>query len=375
MSAKPNYTPLSDTDAKLDIMEHVNQDHLEEVLVITQDYYPTLNITQAHIEDVFVEGMSVNALTPQGSKTLFITFALEGDIEEQILYLAYLAMAKQGKDLIGNKKQYFEVIGKQKLTENMTRLTLQSQTPLPSDYAGYAYGMILKVLNKVPDKQANNKPAPKPVQLAKKYSMQAFLWLLKKAPSTRRQQIVETMNKDIRLYTIRQTWQSDDADFINQGYMDIYTHGQSAGSVWTQKLNVGDIIFSRTETDDKHSHLDTGQAVLIADETAYPALAGILDLWENPLPPHIIILSQQDSEQGYFSDADMPQGSTLHRLVASVATQAEQSIDILKMIDNIEAVWGALENKQAKAIRHYLRNERALSGKQNHLKGYWRADK
>lgn len=402
-----NYTPIKDKDAKLDIIEHVNQDHTEELMAIVNYYYPDMKVTHALIKDIYDEGMVVGIETShseqhKAGQDLFVNFELEGDIEEQILYLAYLAMAKQGKDLTGNKKQYFEVIGKAKLTENMTRLTLQSQTPLPDNYAGYAYGMTLKVLNKAPEQQGSNHPTPKPIKLAKKYGNQAFLWLIKKLSSSQRQQIVETMNKDIRLYTLRKVWKSAGSEFINQGYMDIFTHDGSAGSKWTASLNIGDIIFSRTETDDKHAHLSDGQAVLIADETGYPAVAGILDCWDNPKPPHIILLSHAQREQAYFvadpegldslegldsskaihnSDDNerttnkLPKGAQVHRIVCHHSQQGAKTIEILKNIEHIEASWGALENTAAKAVRHYLRNERKLSGKSNHIKAYWRADK
>ncbi|MGB0844611.1 MAG: fumarylacetoacetate hydrolase family protein, partial [Alphaproteobacteria bacterium] len=42
------------------------------------------------------------------------------------------------------------------------------------------------------------------------------------------------------------------------------------------ELKAGDVIMSRSESPDKHPHLKSGQALLIADETAYPALVGIL---------------------------------------------------------------------------------------------------
>lgn len=197
--------------------------------------------------------------------------------------------------------------------------------------------------------------------------------------SESRKKVVERINKDIRLYTLRSAWQGDGSDYLNQGYMDIFTHvneeGISAGSQWVADLNIGDVVFSRTETADKHPHLATGQNLLIADETAYPALVGILDLWQNDTAPEIIIVSQQQSEQDYFSEKyenELPANVTIHRVVKPVAYQTEAILKVIENIDNIDGVWGALENNCAKHIRHYLRNQRGLSGKVNHVKGYWR---
>ncbi|AWT49160.1 siderophore-interacting protein [Psychrobacter sp. YP14] len=399
MSAKSSYTPLQDINAKLDIIEHLNQDHTEEVQSIAEYYYPDLNIKNPVIVDIYEEGMLISAQTKQATETLdelFIEFKLKGDLEEQVLYLAYVAMTEQGRDLTGNKKHYFEVIGKQRLTTNMTRLTLKSETPLPEDYAGYAYGMILKTLNKttleepslfakLTDSVAGNlsgrlaenenvkRLKENLEKRLKKQVNKAFLWVLKKVSSEKREKIVKSINKDIRLYTLRSAWSSRHSSFNDEGYMDIYTHDGSAGSVWTDDLNVGDIVFSRNETDDKHKHLDNGQTVLIADETAYPALAGILDFWQNVIPPHIIILSQQASEQDYFDDTDFPEGAIVHRITSPYEEQGIKTVEILKDIETIDGVWGAFENKSCKVVRHYLRNERGLSGKNNHIKAYWRA--
>lgn len=382
-----DYTLAKDTDAKLDIIEHINQDHTAELMSIVHYYYPNIEMTEAFIKDISNEGMLVIVQSLTKTRELYVEFKLEGDIEEQILYLAYMVKVKQGKDLNSNKKQYFEVIGKERLTQNMIRLILQSQTPLPSNYAGYTYGMLLKVLNKVPERPISDSTSSIAIKLAKKYGNQALLWFLKHLSSKQRYQIVETMNKDVRLYTLRKACSSIESDYINKGYMDIFTHDSSPGSLWTASLNIGDVIFSRNESEDKHEHLSTGQCVLIADETAYPALAGILECWDNTKLPHIIILSQKQSEQAYFlEDSDnqhaiehttnyLPKDAQIHRIICNYSEQGSKVIEILKGIDTIDATWGALENSSAKAVRYYLRNERNLSGKQNRIKGYWRADK
>jgi len=46
-------------------------------------------------------------------------------------------------------------------------------------------------------------------------------------------------------------------------------------------------------------------------------------------------------------------------------------LSILTTVEKIEVVWGALESSAAKRVRHYLRNERQVTGKNNHAKAYW----
>ncbi|MFT4020492.1 MAG: SIP domain-containing protein [Acinetobacter sp.] len=367
-----NYTTFQDQDRKLDIMDHVNQDHSKELLMIAQSYAKNMQIQEASIADIYEEGILLHTSEGQDQKTdtLFVDFELEGDLEEQILYLAYNSFVKQKIEFSNNTKQFFEVIAKEQLSKNITRLTIKSPVALPQYYAGYAYGFILKVLEKAPPLKAkqSNKSG-----LIKNTFDRGFLWLMKHISSPKRQKLLESMNKDVRLYTLRQSFSQDgDETALNYGYVDVFTHGNSPGSAWVSALQKGSLISSRTETDDKHEHLHDGQAVLIADETAYPALAGILDFWKNPIPPVVILLCTDEHDIDYFKEFKFPENTILKKISCDVAVQAEQTIHVLAECPCIDNVWGALENNAAKQIRHYLRNQRKLQGKNNHIKGYWR---
>lgn len=179
-------------------------------------------------------------------------------------------------------------------------------------------------------------------------------------------------NKNVRLYTLRRSWKSSDTvSFYDRGEIDIYTHGETTGSQWAEQLSIGDVIMSRSETADKHPHLVNGQALMIADETAYPALAGILENWKGQAPPIVILVSAKATDQSYFSGDAFPENSSVHRVVCAENEQGEKVLTILKALEQIDVVWAALESSAAKAIRHYLRNERNVSGKNNHTKAYW----
>ena len=438
---KQQYTPITNQDEKLDIIEHIHQDHPKELLVIAKNYYPDYfssgQCNHAQIVDIYQEGVLLKlskqvqtdnadanianqAEQTKNEQDVFIEFELEGDLEEQILYLAYVSMIKQGDEFgAGKKKQFFTVVGKQQLSKNMIRLTIKSDTPLPTDYAGYAYGFVLKTLGRKnnysqQDSQSSdnkllalaklkglsklkenlpnltNLPTP-PDWLTQKFNM-GLLQLMKRLSSENRQRLFATLNKDIRIYTLRSAFKSSaDSQFLDMGYIDVFVHGGSAGSRWVDGLQLNDIISSRNQSPDRHEHLAKGQAVLVADETAYPALAGILETWQNPTPPHLIVVSSEEEEQSYFVENSLAENSpvnaigrnlpenlkniNIHRIICPNTEQGKQVIEVLKSIDDIEVSWGALENSSAKQVRHYLRNERKLTGKNNRIKGYWRLDK
>lgn len=362
---------IQDIDHKIDIMDHVNQDHPEELLAIARSHEPNKAILSASIEDIYQEGLKINITfaTEQDKAQAVIPFEIEGSLEDKILYLAYASIVKQGLDFSGTGKQFFEVIKKQNITENIIRLTVKSDMPLPEYYPGYTYAFVLKGMKKRPT-EVNNKAAKK--SWGKRIFDRIFILLMKHLSKNNREKLLYSANKNVRLYTLRKSWKSSiTAKFPDRGYVDIYTHNNTPGSQWAEQLSIGDIIMSRSETKDKHPHLATGQALLIADETAYPALAGILEHWQNPTPPQVIVISSKKAEQCYFTEQDLPTGSEIHRVICAEVDQADAVLPVLAEIENIEVVWAALESSAAKKVRHYLRNERQIQGRNNHTKAYW----
>lgn len=360
---------MDDVDRKKDIMDHVNNDHGEEVLEIARCYCPDLDIASVRIKDIYREGVLLGVKSAEEERDVFAAFELDGEPEEQVFYLAYRTMVRQGKDLSSHKKKYFRVIDKKQLTPNIIRLVLHSDTPFPEDYAGHAYGMMLKTLQRLPE-SAGQKRTDKPWD---KYANLFFLWLMKKLSGEKRRKLFGRMNKDTRLYTLRAAYrQEGDEGTAYCGLMDVFLHGDSPGSVWARHVRMGDIVCSRSETPDKHGHLAQGHAVLVADETGYPALAGILECWTNPLPPHVFVVGTAREDTSYFDDFSFPEGTRLHIVTASCEEQGDRVVEHLKTISRIDVSWGALENEAAKTIRHYLRNERKLSGEHNRVKAYWR---
>ncbi|KZN13902.1 siderophore-interacting protein [Marinomonas sp. TW1] len=373
-------SPIQDLDHKLDILEHVNQDHSEEVLAIAESHLSrSFKIVSAKIVDLFEEGVLIQASTleakpsedstSESQQDIFAPFVINGSLEDKILYLAYAAIVKQGRDFSGTGKRFFEVINTQKVTPNITRLTLQSSTPLPDYYPGHAFAFVLKSLQKQPELAASSQGKK---SWQKNLFDRAFIWLMKHLSTKYRQKLLMSANKDVRLYTLRNAWQSEGSNFIDQAHVDVFTHGNTPGSQWVKNLSKGDIISSRSEAKDKHPHLHQGQALLIADETAYPALAGLLEQWQNPIAPYIILLSEKETEQAYFKVTDLPDGAHIERLVCAPQQQGEKVLAALDNVTDIDAVWGAFESDAAKQVRHFLRNERQVMGRNNHTKAYWR---
>ena len=110
-----------------------------------------------------------------------------------------------------------------------------------------------------------------------------------------------------------------------------------------------------------------------------PTAARLLELWDNPMPPLIICVTQDAADQEYFDDItlsidakDSSKNSAQYHIdrhftvlpmimdPASVGQNVAPQIDrqladyLAKQPLQIDKVWGALEAKTAKALRPLL---------------------
>lgn len=360
---KITQTPIKENDIKLDLIDHLNQDHRQELLAIATFYSKNNLISDAIVEDIFEEGILIRGTIQQKSTSFYIPFHIKGDLEEKVLYLAYYALTKQGKYLQGSKKQFFEITAKSMPSKNMMRIEFSCMNTLPDYYAGHTYGMVLKTLSSIQHQSSVSSKG-----LIQRLFDHFLMWLLRILNSQSRMKLIEKLNHDIRLYTLRK---STPLDKGYHGVMDIFLHENSPGSTWIKNLKKGDIILSRTEVEDKHHHLHTGKNILIGDETAFPAIAGILELWNNPTPPTVLILLKDFQDKHYFDHVLSPPNTEWHYLVYEGTQQSDKVISYLSKVQQLDGVWGGLEKEEARKVRHYIRHQFLINGANNHIKGYW----
>lgn len=375
MPETSRYTPLADQNQKLDLLDHVNDDHLPELLTIAQSYGAP-DAQGARLLDIFQEGCLLQVQLPGQAEPqpLFVPFVLQGDLEENVLYLAYDAMVRQGKPLDGGKKQFLSVVGSEKVSANMLRLHLRSAVALPENAPGYAWCFSFKTLAQLPARQ------PEPAQRLSppmQWLNRLFMWWLRQISSQRREQILLSFSKDQRYYTMRRASRSSEqAAFADHAWVDVYLHDMrpgtpSPGSRWASSLKAGDVVLSKFEYHEHTDALHEGQAVLMGDETALPTIAAVLEQWRNPLAPVVVSITADAADQAYLPESLLPPGTQLHRISASADVAAEV-LALLQALPRIDAAWGALENDDAKAVRQWLRQHHGLQGRHNRVKGYWR---
>ncbi|MBI0426489.1 siderophore-interacting protein [Psychrobacter sp. NG27] len=403
-----------------DIIAHINEEHLDELLGFLSAFtsIPTaeLNHVDAQITAIYAEGIALQTypkhleqpLVSQDNnlrdQAFFITFAAPithpDDLQTQYILLKQRADKKLGKKTIKLTKQVFEVRSSYNVSKNMLRLELSmpslndaqlnddvqlrntngalSSISVPINEAGYAYLFDLehnattKAL--MTDSIDENKADDDAVNDNEKNNVRS--------------------TRPHCYYTLRKAWHTDDGI---RAWVDVFLHGDTPGGNWAQSLQAGDTIVTKREFPEKVEHLRDGQAVLIVDETSMPTAARLLELWNNPKPPLIICVTQDIADQSYFDDvkirsrvssSDCIEGVDSTKGMKTVlhitANQTSLGQDLATVIDDklsdyvsrhaiqIDKVWGALEASTVKAVRDKLRARFDLSRADVIVKAYWR---
>lgn len=355
-------TEIKDQEHKIDIIEHVNEDHIKELCEIVYAYSPYKKIISVKLKDLFEEGILLAVEVEKDVfETLYVPFTIKGELEEKVLYLAYKAMINNGKLLDNGKKQYFEVIGNKFITKNMLRLKVKSDVEIPNK-PGFAYLFTLKKIQKIrKEKDSSTKS-----NIFTKSFSKFFLFIFKLLSSKQRSNLLRSMNKNNRYYTVRKAWKKDNDYYA---FIDIYIHGKTNGGEWAKSLQQGDIITSINEYREKSEHLTQGKALLIADETSLPAVGAILEQWTNPILPEVIVVINDKEEELYFNDIENKSYN-----VQYFVNSENIYVTITEYIENlngIQVIWGALEKDISKEFKKYFRNVLKIESKKSRFIGYW----
>ncbi|SMC58510.1 siderophore-interacting protein [Kibdelosporangium aridum] len=156
--------------------------------------------------------------------------------------------------------------------------------------------------------------------------------------------------------------------------IDFVLHGDTGpASKWACAASPGDrigVLSDRSEYEPQ----DADWQLLVGDETALPAIAGILESLA-PQTNATVLLEVADS----FTRLELaiPDGVEVSWLNRGAHRGAEV-INVLRSVTLPEGkpyAWVAGEQKLATSIRRYLVNERGIDKKQIYFCGYWSANR
>lgn len=354
-----------------DVIEHVNDDHQDELLSIAQVFIDA-DAERAVLLDVTDEGLRFRVEAPSGTQDQFHPFAMVGGAEDKILFLAYRAMVRQRKLPPGTKTRYFRFVERQALSANMLRLVFSTDRPLPANEPGYAFFFSLKALRPGVSRQ-DTEPSGMPLMM--QLWFRGVLAVMKRLRPPARRKLLNSMYSKSKYYTLRAGFPAaGDDETRHVAWVDVYTHDGSPGSLWAESLAPGDMVKTTAEYREKTEHVHQGRVLLIADETGMPALAALLEGWRNPLAPTLILISRSPAEQDYIEASLIPEKSQVHRVVSDGEERMRRIEALLPALGSLDAAWGALEESDAKMVRTFLRTHHSFEAGNNRVRGYWKQE-
>ena len=376
------------------IIEHMNEDHFEDLMGFIKAFVPLSEVCSKQHDikllDIYSEGFSlqVSKLTSSTTQsesqnaTYFMRFPTPlSDIEDlqyQYILLKQQADKKLHKKSIKLTEQLFHVERGFAVTENMYRLVLTlpqnnavSSQSLPVTEPGYAYLFDIEhnypfstdngdgnVSSNSDDSHGNDQSGSTTINSKRLH----------------------------RYYTLRKAI-LDPKTGQNRAWIDVFLHGETLGSQWLAAVNSQKTVKTMREVPEKVAHLNQGQALLIADETSIPTVARLLELWQNPIPPLVIYITQQASDQDYLNHREVNELiDDKLKILALVIGDMDQGQPVAQLIDStvedylaqhpvvIEKVWGAIEVSTSKALRALLKQRLKLDRTDMIVKGYWRKE-
>lgn len=383
--------PVAD---KIKFMTHVNEEHQDELAMFIEAFTDTTvdEAMSVKVAEVYTEGLQLKTLFNNGvnnaddngidkeieEEAFFIPFAQRIDdnnsLKSQYILLLQQAAKTLGKPSIQLQQRRFKVLAVGHVSANMYRLQVLAPNDTPLTHPGYAY-LFDMAAQSATVKASEDKSVVNIVNENNEVEDRAN----NEAES----------NKAQRYYTLRKAWQDEASQKIH-AFIDVYLHGDTAGGNWAREAQINSILHSVRDYPEKIAHLSEGQCLLICDETSLPTVANLLELWHNPLPPMVIVVTHDATDISYLnhielSDTLLKEDEFLLHNVVHIhrAVTPDLPATIMAKIQHISTtlpfkitkVWGALEAKDAKGLRAQLKSKLGLSRQDMVLKVYWRDDK
>lgn len=181
----------------------------------------------------------------------------------------------------------------------------------------------------------------------------------------------EAVRPVLRNYTVRRLDPEAaelDLDFVLHG------SGEHAGpgSSWAENAQVGDKIGVLSDGADYQPPPDTTWQLLIADESALPAVAAILD--QAPTGQHIIALLEVTDETDELPLPTSPDITVrwIHRGTGPRNKPVLAALHELDLPEGTPYIWAAGESTLATTTRRHLVKQRGIPKDRIYFCGYWR---
>ena len=171
---------------------------------------------------------------------------------------------------------------------------------------------------------------------------------------------------EIRWYTIRSV--RPDAAEID---VDVIVHGDSGpGSAWALRAGIGDVVGFRAAGSAYRPPPPGTRQLLVADETAMPALYAILETLDPGVDGVTAILELPDESY----DTGSASGLRPQIVVRGTGAPGSAALDLVRnsSVDGLGYVWVCGESALATGGRRHLVKERGVDRRSIMFSGYWK---
>jgi NADPH-dependent ferric siderophore reductase len=159
--------------------------------------------------------------------------------------------------------------------------------------------------------------------------------------------------------------------------VDFALHGDGndgPATKWAQSAQVGDQLVVTGARGSYRIDPDAAWTLLVADETALPAVGTILD--DAPAGARVLLVAEvaDEAEELKFDTAADLSTTWCHRGEdrSGPGTLAARAVQDLTLPDGRGAAWIGLEASAMRTVRRHLLGQRGLDREQLYTRGYWK---
>ena len=152
---------------------------------------------------------------------------------------------------------------------------------------------------------------------------------------------------------------------------DLVLHGDAGpGSAWAERARPGETVGFRTGTFEYRAAAPGETQLLVADETAAPALAAIVESQaESGSSLRVVVEAPDDS---YLALGDLPGDARICLRGSGVPGSAVLAALRDIALDDVTSAWVCGESGLATGVRRFLTGERGLDRARVMFSGYWK---
>jgi NADPH-dependent ferric siderophore reductase len=344
-------------------LAHLNGDHPDSLLLVGRILGGRRDATSARAVGVDRFGLDVVLDGPAGTTTARIGFARAahdlGQLQVEALSLVLLARERSGEDGVTSAEALVaamrsirtfvtQVVRTEQLTPAMRQITVGGGDLV--DFTPLAPDQFVHVLAPPPGRSE--------LTVDRDFSWEAY-------------QRMDPAERPVGAYYTVRRWRPD----VHEIDLVVVLHGDAGeGSAWAQRVQPGDPVALWGPRQAFEPPPGTDWYLLVADETALPATAAILEALPVDTVARVVVEVADAGEHLPLPVSRSVEVTWLHRDggAPGTTTALVDAVRALELPAGAGYAWGGGESHAMTAVRKHLRREVGMARATVNLLAYWR---